>query len=74
MSIETTRSVGQPLIHDSARGHVAGTAVYIDDLTPREGQLHACVGGSAITRGRVKSMNLDPLRAGARRGGRDHRG
>ena len=63
MSIERTRSVGQPLIHDSARGHVAGTAVYIDDLTPREGQLHACVGGSAITRGRVKSMNLDPLRA-----------
>ncbi len=63
MSIERTRPVGQPLIHDSARGHVAGTALYIDDLTPREGQLHACVGGSAITRGRVKSMNLDPLRA-----------
>ncbi len=63
MSIERTRQVGQPLVHDSARGHVAGTAVYIDDLTPVEGQLHACVGGSAITRGRVKSMNLEPLRA-----------
>ncbi len=63
MSIERTQQVGQPLSHDSARGHVAGTAVYIDDLAPREGQLHACVGGSAITRGRVKSMNLEPLRA-----------
>ncbi|MXX15956.1 MAG: xanthine dehydrogenase molybdopterin binding subunit [Gammaproteobacteria bacterium] len=63
MSIERIRLVGQALAHDSARGHVSGTAVYVDDLVPREGQLHACVGGSAIVRGRVRTMDLAPVRA-----------
>ena len=63
MSIERIRLVGQALAHDSACGHVSGAAIYVDDLVPREDQLHACVGGSAITRGRVKSMCLAPVRA-----------
>ena len=63
MSIEKTRQVGQSLSHDSARGHVTGAAIYVDDRVPRQGQLYACVGGSAITRGRVKSMSLDAVRA-----------
>ncbi len=63
MSIERIRLVGQALAHDSARGHVTGAAVYVDDLVPREGQLHACVGGSAIVRGRVRAMDLAPVRA-----------
>ena len=47
-----TRHMGLPLAHDSARGHVTGSAVFIDDQVPRQGQRYACVGGSAVTRGR----------------------
>ncbi len=61
MSTEIARQVGQPRVHDSAYGHVSGTAIYVDDRAPTEGQLYACVGGSAITRGYVKHMNLETV-------------
>lgn len=57
------RHIGRGLIHDSARGHVTGAAEYVDDQVPRRGQLHACVGGSAVTRGRLKRVDLEPVRA-----------
>ena len=31
-------------LHDSASRHVAGTAVYIDDMPEPAGLLHACFG------------------------------
>ncbi len=64
MSIETSK-VGLPLAHDSARGHVTGAAAYVDDRVPLEGQFHACIGGSAVTRGRVTRMDLTRVRAAA---------
>ncbi|HEX4327581.1 MAG TPA: xanthine dehydrogenase molybdopterin binding subunit [Burkholderiales bacterium] len=55
--------VGQARPHDSAHLHVAGRATYIDDIAEPIGTLHAAVGMSAIARGRIKSIDLGPVRA-----------
>ena len=34
--------------HDSARKHVTGRAVYIDDMPEPAGTLHGCLGLSAV--------------------------
>jgi xanthine dehydrogenase large subunit len=49
--------------HDSAHKHVAGTAVYIDDITEPAGTLHAGLGLSAVAHGTVKSLDLSAVRA-----------
>ena len=49
--------------HDSAWGHVTGAAVYVDDQVPLRGQLHAAVGGSVVTRGKIRAMDLEPVRS-----------
>ncbi len=48
--------------HDSARKHVTGTAVYIDDMPEPEGTLHVGLGYSAIGHGRIRAMDLDAVR------------
>lgn len=60
MSAET---VGAARIHDSAARHVAGEAVYIDDIAAPEGLLHAYLGLSDIAHGRLVSLDLDAVRA-----------
>jgi len=54
--------VGGALAHDSAAKHVAGEAVYIDDIAAPEGLLHAYLGLSTIARGRLLSLDLAPVR------------
>ena len=49
--------------HDSAHKHVAGTAVYIDDITEPAGTLHAGLGLSTVAHGTVKSLDLSAVRA-----------
>ncbi|GAA4171425.1 xanthine dehydrogenase molybdopterin binding subunit [Shinella granuli] len=49
--------------HDSAHKHVAGTAVYIDDITEPAGTLHAGLGLSTVAHGIVKSLDLSAVRA-----------
>lgn len=49
--------------HDSAHKHVAGTAVYIDDITEPAGTLHAGLGLSTVAHGVVKSLDLSAVRA-----------
>lgn len=56
-------SAGSSITHDSARGHVTGQAVYIDDLPPQVGQLHVAIGGASIACGSIQSMNLSAVRA-----------
>jgi len=56
-------SVGKPLPHDSAQGHVTGTAHYIDDLPRREGELYVNFVGAPIASGMLRSINLDEARA-----------
>ena len=49
---------GSSRIHDSAPKHVAGEALYIDDIAAPEGLLHAYLGTSAIAHGRLLSLDL----------------
>jgi xanthine dehydrogenase large subunit len=53
-------SLGKPLPHDSAVGHVTGLAPYIDDLRPMVGEL--CVGfvGSPVAAGRLDHVDTSP--------------
>ncbi|MCR6651032.1 MAG: xanthine dehydrogenase molybdopterin binding subunit [Cellvibrionaceae bacterium] len=55
--------VGKPLPHESARKHVTGAALYIDDLPEPSRLLHAAVGCSQVTCGRIKSLALDEVMA-----------
>ncbi|MDB5594341.1 MAG: xdhB [Hyphomicrobiales bacterium] len=49
--------------HDSASLHVQGSATYIDDIREPSGTLHIAPGLSPVARGRILSMDLDPVRA-----------
>ncbi|MFV0293173.1 MAG: xanthine dehydrogenase molybdopterin binding subunit [Paracoccus sp. (in: a-proteobacteria)] len=51
-------AVHHDLQHDSAIKHVTGRAEYTDDLPEPRGTLHAYLGVSAITHGRIRTMNL----------------
>jgi xanthine dehydrogenase large subunit len=54
--------VHEALAHDSADLHVAGEARYIDDLPEPPGTLFAAIGMSECPHGRIRSMDLDPVR------------
>lgn len=57
-------SVGRSLPHDSAIRHVSGSAVYVDDIREPAGTLHVVPGWARdATRGRIVSLDLDPVRA-----------
>ncbi len=49
--------------HDSAHKHVAGSAVYIDDMPEPVGTLHAGLGLSTVAHGVLKSVDLSAVRA-----------
>ena len=55
--------VHQPLPHDSADIHVAGTALYVDDVPEPPGLLHCAFGHATDGRGRLLSLDLDAVRA-----------
>ncbi len=55
--------LGAPRIHDSAARHVAGEAVYVDDIAAPVGLLHAYLGLSRIAHGKLVSLDLDAVRA-----------
>jgi len=58
-----TGPVGSARPHDSAAKHVAGEALYIDDIAEPAGLLHAYLGTSAIAHGRLRSLDLGAVRA-----------
>jgi xanthine dehydrogenase large subunit len=49
--------------HDSAVGHVRGSAIYVDDMREPAGTLHLAVGGAPAARGRVETLDLAAVRA-----------
>ena len=49
--------------HDSAHKHVAGTAIYIDDIAEPAGTLHAGLGLSSVAHGVIKALDLSAVRA-----------
>lgn len=55
--------VGSPLKHDSAEKHVAGEALYIDDIAEPAGLAHACLGLSTMAHGRLLSLDLSAVEA-----------
>jgi xanthine dehydrogenase large subunit len=56
-------SVGKPIPHDSAVGHVQGTAWYIDDLPPRVDELYVGYVPSPIASGKIERIELNAARA-----------
>ncbi len=57
------RAVHQPLPHDSADLHVAGTAAYVDDLPEPPGVLHCAFGHADEGHAALLSLDLDAVRA-----------
>jgi xanthine dehydrogenase large subunit len=55
--------VSQPLRHDSAEGHVAGTARYVDDTPEAPGTLHLAFGLAIEGHARIRAIDLAPVRA-----------
>src|SRR6185369_9262587 len=55
-------TVGKNLPHDSARGHVSGESIYIDDIAPVRGELIVDFFFSPVAHGRVRSLDLEPAR------------
>src|SRR5437899_1909884 len=56
------RVVGVPTKHDSAVRHVAGSAVYVDDVREPTGTLHLSVGGTPAARGRITRLDLEAVK------------
>jgi xanthine dehydrogenase large subunit len=56
-------SVHDSLPHDSALRHVAGTALYVDDIAAPPGTLHLAFGLAERARARIASLDLAPVRA-----------
>ncbi|MBO6579338.1 MAG: xanthine dehydrogenase molybdopterin binding subunit [Thalassospira sp.] len=49
--------------HDSGPKHVAGEAVYIDDINEPFGTLHLAPGASSIAHGKITKMDLSKVRS-----------
>ena len=47
--------------HDSARKHVTGNAVYVDDLNRYQNQIYIAIGGSEIACGSVRKLSLEAV-------------
>ena len=55
-------SVGKNIPHDSARGHVTGESVYVDDMPPARGELIVDFFWSPVAHGRIRSLDLEKAR------------
>jgi xanthine dehydrogenase large subunit len=55
--------VHSAVAHDSARKHVTGAAVYVDDMAEPAGTLHAAPGLAAKAHARVRRLDLSAVRA-----------
>ncbi len=55
-------SVAQALPHDAAHLHVTGQARYVDDIPLPANGLHLAFGISQVACGKIKSLDLDPVR------------
>ena len=56
------RSVFTDVTHDSARKHVMGSALYVDDIPQPARLLHCYIGTSSIAHGRITKMGLSSVR------------
>ncbi len=56
-------TVGRNVPHDSARGHVTGESIYVDDIAPAVGELTVDFLWSPVAHARIRSLELEPARA-----------
>jgi xanthine dehydrogenase large subunit len=63
MSERIQGAVHDPRTHDSARRHVTGEALYIDDLPEPAGLLHVQLGLSTRAHARITKLDVTPVRA-----------
>ena len=56
-------TVGRNIPHDSARGHVTGESLYVDDLPPSRNEVYVDVYYSPIANGRIRSLDLTAAQA-----------
>ena len=62
-TIRITGGVGDPSPHDSAHKHVAGTAIYTDDIPEPPDTLHIALGLSTCAHAEVVALDLLRVRA-----------
>ena len=62
IKIPAVASVGRTIPHDSAVGHVSGSAPFIDDLPRRTDELYVGFVGSPVANGTVKSIDVAAAR------------
>ena len=55
------RSVFSAISHDSAHKHVAGSALYVDDIPEPSDLLHCYFGTSDVAHARIVSMDLSAV-------------
>jgi xanthine dehydrogenase molybdopterin-binding subunit B len=55
-------AVGRNLPHDSARGHVTGESIYIDDMPPLKNELIVDFVWSHVAHGEIRSIDLEGAR------------
>ena len=55
-------SVGRNVPHDSARGHVTGESIYVDDIAPAAGELIVDFYWSPLAHARIRSVDLEAAR------------
>ena len=61
-SMRLSGAVHQSIIHESARKHVRGEAVYVDDMAEPEGLLHCWVVLSEKAHAHILSLDLEAAR------------
>ncbi|HEU4522572.1 MAG TPA: xanthine dehydrogenase molybdopterin binding subunit [Thermoanaerobaculia bacterium] len=56
-------AVGKNVPHDSARGHVSGESLYIDDIAPAAGELTVDFLWSPHAHARIRAIDLEPAKS-----------
>lgn len=56
------KPVGQPRAHESAAGHVSGTATYLDDMPLPANTLHIATGAGTVASGAIDTLDLTAVR------------
>src|SRR3954464_9992197 len=59
---DTMAAVGKNIPHDSARGHVSGESVFIDDIVPAKNELLVDFVGSPGAHGELVSIEVEEAR------------
>ena len=54
--------VGKDIPHDSARGHVTGESIFLDDVPPARNEVFVDFVGSPVAHGELASVDVEAAR------------